>query len=65
MNKYTQTFQPKREVKNIIALKGGWYSFGQIPQGYIRIDGLCCKDDKNALKQAKKISKQYDYVIVR
>ena len=42
-----------------VVLKGknGWYNFTKIDQSnsYIRIDNLCCKTDKNAVKQAQNI----------
>lgn len=33
----------------------GWYSFKDLPQGYIKIDCLRCGDDKKAIKQAERI----------
>ena len=42
----------------------GWYSFKDIPQGYIKVDSLNCGTDEKALKQAKKLNSDYDYKIV-
>lgn len=47
----------------IIDLGKGWYDFKNIPQGYIKIHGLNCGNDEKALKQARKIRKDYDYTI--
>ena len=44
-------------------LGSGWYSFADIPQGYIKIDGLMCGSDKEALKRAKKINPSNEYTI--
>lgn len=50
---------------NIIRLGNGWYDFKEIPQEgrYIKIHGLCCGDDKTALKRAKKYFGPNEYII--
>lgn len=42
-------------MNEVIRLHNGWYSFVKIPQGYFKIDGLNCGDDKTAIKQARRI----------
>jgi hypothetical protein len=52
-----------KEYKTVEKLGNGWYSFKDIPQGYIKIDCLNCGNDKQAIKQAAKINKNYLYII--
>jgi len=42
---------------DIIKLGNGWYDFGEIPQGYIKIHALNCGSDKKAMKQGWRILK--------
>ena len=51
-------------VKTIKKLNNGWYSFKDIPQGYIKVDCLRCGTDKQAIKQASKLNKSYLYKII-
>jgi len=39
------------------------YSFAMIPQGYIKIDGLFKISDAEALKTAKKLAPEADFII--
>jgi hypothetical protein len=50
----------------VINLGGGWYDFKNIDQSgsYIKVFALRCKDDKAAIKRAKKINSKFDYIIV-
>lgn len=51
----------------IKSLGNGWYSFKEIPQEgcYIKIDGLNCGTDKQAIKIAQKhFGKYNNYIIV-
>ena len=50
----------------IKSLGNGWYDFKNCPQEgrYIRIHGLNCGNDKNAMKKAKKyFGKENQYII--
>jgi len=33
----------------------GWYDFKNIPQGYVKINGLNCGDDEDAIKYGQKL----------
>jgi hypothetical protein len=41
----------------VLKFQNGWYNFEKIDQSnsMIRIANLCCRTDKNAIKQAKNI----------
>ena len=39
----------------ITRLTNGWYSFCDLPQGYIKINALNCGTDRKAINRARKI----------
>lgn len=39
----------------VIELGNGWYDFKNLPQGYIKIHGLNCKTEQQAIKRARQI----------
>lgn len=42
-------------MNKIYRLAEGWYSFEDLPQGYIKIHALNCGSDKMAQRQARRI----------
>lgn len=43
----------------------GWYSFANIPQGYVKIDGLNCGSDEKAMAMGQKMLKNIDSDIAK
>lgn len=41
----------------------GWYSFADVPQGYIKVRALNVGTDEKAIKQAVKLNPNYDYEV--
>jgi len=42
----------------------GWYDFSNVPQGYIKVHSLNIGTDGKALKRAKRMNPNHEYVIV-
>jgi len=55
-----------KEKQRIVRLcKNGYYNFENVPQenNYIKIANLNCNNNKEAIKRAKRINPNYNYII--